>query len=96
VLGVLSLAAVPAGIATAQLTDRIELVDALGVAAGVGIVLGVLSVLARRSAGRRLRRSVRAADRPLRVVKWLGWFGLYVSVMGALALAFYGLLRLSE
>jgi hypothetical protein len=96
VLGALSVLAVPAGIAAAQLTDRVQLVPAIAESAGAGFVLGVLSVVARRIARRRLRRSVRAEGSLIRLGKWLGWLGLYCSAMGGLALAFYALLRLSE
>jgi hypothetical protein len=96
VLGALSIACVPAGILAARLTDRVELVTALAVASGAGIVLGIVSIVVRRVARRRSRRSVQPDDGPLRAAKWLGWLGLYLGVMGALALAFYGLLRLSE
>jgi nitrate reductase gamma subunit len=96
VLGALSVLAVPSGIAAAQLTDRVQLVAAIALSAGTGFVLGLLSVVARRLARRRLRRSVRPQDQPLRLGKWLGWLGLYLSAMGGLALAVYALLRLSE
>lgn len=92
----LSIACVPAGIVAARLTDQVELVTALAVASGAGIVLGIASIVTRRVARKRLRRSVRPGSHALRGAKWLGWLGLYLSTMGALALAFYGLLRLSE
>jgi hypothetical protein len=93
---VLSIASVPAGIAAARLTDRVDLVTALAVASGVGIVLGLASIFARRVARKRQRRSLRPDERALGRARWLGWLGLYLGVMGALALAVYGLLRLSE
>jgi hypothetical protein len=93
---VLSIACVPAGIVVARLTDRVELVTAIAVASSAGIVLGIASIVTRRVARRRSRRSVQPDGGSLRAAIWLGRLGLYLGVMGALAVAFYGLLRLSE
>jgi protein-S-isoprenylcysteine O-methyltransferase Ste14 len=96
VLGALSIAAVPGGVAASQFTKEIELLDALVLVVPAGIVLALVSIVIRRVARRRIRRSITPDERPLRLGKWLAWLGLYLGLMGALSLGFYGILRLYE
>ena len=94
VVGLLSLAAAPAGVALARYSVQVTLVGAGFVAAPLGILLGVYAiVLARRgreTAVRTLGRSG-GVGRAL-AGRALGIAGLCLSIMAGLALAFYGLL----
>lgn len=95
-LGALATAAVPAGIAASRFTDEVKLLEALVLTAPAALVLATTSIFVRRIARRRIRRSITPNERPLRLGKWLGWLGLYFGLMGALALGFYGILRLYD
>ena len=95
-LGALATAAVPAGVAASKLTDEVTLLEALVLSAPAAVVLALSSIVVRRAARRRIRRSITPNERPLRLGKWLGWLGLYFGLMGALALGFYGILRLYD
>jgi hypothetical protein len=64
------------------------------IAVPVALVLGLIGVSVSRRARFRLERSVyRPGERAVRVGRFLVWTGIYVGVIGALALGFYGLLR---
>jgi hypothetical protein len=92
---VLAILAIPVGGAAAAFTARVQLLPAVYVAVPVAFVLGLAAVSAYRRGRAQLDRSVRrAAERPVRVARFLALAGLYVAVTGALALAFYGLLHL--
>jgi hypothetical protein len=94
VVGLLSLAAAPAGVLLARYSTQVTLVVAGLVAAPLGILLGVYAVvLARRGRETLVRTLGRSGGgRPARAGKALGVAGLCLSVTAALALAFYGLL----
>jgi hypothetical protein len=96
VLGALATAAVPAGVAASRFLQDVKLLEALVVSAPAAVVLALASIVVRRSARRRIRRSITPDERPLRLGKWLGWLGLYLGLMGALALGFYEILRLYD
>jgi hypothetical protein len=96
VLGAFSVAAVPAGIAASHYLREVKLLEALIVSAPAAVVLALSSIVVRRVARRRIRRSIAPNERPLRLGKWLGWLGLYLGLMAALALGFYGILRLYD
>ena len=94
VLGLLALAAIPVAGAVAGMRADVELLQAELVAVPVGILLGLIAVSLSRRARARLERSVRRAGEGLvRLARLTAWSGVYVCVTGALALAFYGVLR---
>ena len=97
VLGLLAVAAIPAGGAVAAVREEVRLLRAELVAVPVGFVLGLAAVSASRRARYRLQRSVRRAGaRTVRAGRFVAWAGLYLAVTGGLALAFYGVLRASS
>ena len=94
ILGLLALAAIPAAGAIAALREDIELLQAELVAVPVGFLLGLIAVSLSRRARTRVERSVRRAGEGLaRAARLAAWSGVYATVTGALALAFYGVLR---
>jgi hypothetical protein len=96
-LGVLAVAAIPAGVAAARYTSGLRLLETLYVAVPVAVVLGILAVGASRRARFALARSVRAErGGAVRTARFVAWLGLYAGVTGALALAVYGLLRFAQ
>jgi uncharacterized membrane protein YfcA len=98
VLGVLAVAAIPAGVLLAQYDESVELLDAVLAAVPVALVLGLVALSSARRARYRQQRSLDPEGRGRRVVKlarFTAWAGLYAGITGALALAVYGLLRWS-
>jgi hypothetical protein len=95
VAGLLSVAAVPAGIVLARESKRVTLLDSAG-SIVVGVLLGLVAiVLARRAldvVALTLGRASGAAK--ARVGRGLGILGLLAAAAAALALGFYGLLTL--
>jgi hypothetical protein len=97
VLGTLALLAIPVAGVLAAMLSSVQAIRATTVAVAAAFVLGLAGVSAARRARFRLDRGVRrAGERVVRVASLLVWAGLYVSVVGALALGFYTLLRLSS
>ena len=92
VLGVLAALAVPAAVLAAQELSGVTLLHALYIATPVSVALGLLALLASRRAGLVAARSVRPAHGSLRAVRITAWGGLYVGVVAAIALGFYGVL----
>jgi hypothetical protein len=93
-LGLLSIAAIPCGVAAAQYSSNISLLQGLYVSVPIGIVLGLLAVLAARGARLHVARSVFGGRRwPARLAQVLAWAGLWIGVTGGVALAVYGALR---
>ena len=94
VLGLLAVAAIPAAVAASRFVDDVRLLEAVVVGVPVGLVLALGAVAAARRARYRVERTVyRPGETIARLGRWLAWAGLYVTVTGGLALAFYGLLR---
>jgi NhaP-type Na+/H+ or K+/H+ antiporter len=97
VLGFLALAAIPVAVAVSWQRSELRLLQALLIAVPVGFVLGLIAVALSRRARLRFERSVRRNGRKLvRAARLVAWSGVYVSVTGGLALAFYGILRASS
>ena len=72
----------------------LDLLPALIVSVPVAFVLGLLAVSAARRARFKVERSVaRIGERTVRVGRFLAWTGLYLALVGALALGFYGVIR---
>ena len=92
-LGVLSVACVPAAIAATHYRD-IDLVKA-GWAVIPGVLLGIASLALARAAKRRTERTIgRVGGRRItRLGRFLGALGIYLGVAGALAVGVYELLN---
>jgi hypothetical protein len=88
--GVLGVAAIPIGVLVTNYRNDLRLIHA-GWAVPVAAVLGFIAVRLARRARRRLERTVGRAGGavPARVGRILGWLGLYLALIGAIALAFY-------
>jgi hypothetical protein len=95
-LGLLSLATLPAAVLVARESDELTLVEA-GVAVPVAAVLALLALWLARRARRRADRTLdRVGGRgAARIGKLLGGLGLYVAATAALALGVYALLSAS-
>ena len=93
VVGLLSVACVPAAVAVAHYRG-IELLKA-GWAVAPGLALGVVSLFLARAARRRTERTIgRVGGRRLtRVGRLLGALGIYLAVAGALSVGVYELLN---
>jgi hypothetical protein len=91
--GLLSLAAVPAGIVLARETRLVTLVNSAG-SVVVALLLGFSAVLLARRARERVQITLGRAGGvgAARVGRALGVLGVVVGVTAALALGFYGLL----
>ncbi len=97
VLGTLAVAAIPAGVGAAQLSQRLGLLQTLYVVVPAAVLLGLLALAAARRARRALLRSVRGdSARLVRVARLVAWFGAYAGITGALALGVFGLLRAAQ
>ena len=93
-LGTLAVAAIPAAAAASYLADAVRILPALIVAVPAGFVLGVCGISATRRARFKLERSItRAGERSLRFGRFLVFTGVYLAVVGGLALGFYAVLR---
>ena|SRR5687767_5776870 len=92
-LGLVSVAAVPAGIAVAHSTD-VELLDA-GWSIAPAAVFGVLALWLARRARRRIERTIGRVGgaRTARVARVLGALGLFLAAAGGLSLGVYYLLE---
>jgi hypothetical protein len=88
--GVLAVAAIPVGILITNYRNDLRLIHA-GWAVPVAAVFGFVAVRLARRARRRLERTVGRAGGvvPARIGRILGWLGLYLALIGAIALAFY-------
>ena len=93
--GVLSVAAVPVGVALAREARVVTLVNSSGSVA-VAMLLGVAAIVLSRRARERVQITLGRAggERTARVGRALGVVGLLVGATAALALGFYGLLAL--
>jgi hypothetical protein len=94
--GVLSVAAIPAALASTRL-KHVNVPQAVGGEALGGTLLGLVAVVLARGARVRVERTLtRAGEGTARAGKWLGLLGLCVGLTAALALGFFGLLLLFE
>ena len=92
--GLLALVAVPAAVAAAIFVPKLNVLPALVVAVPIAFVCGLIGVSAARRARFKVDRSVyRVGEGTVRFARVVVWAGLYVSLVSALALGFYGLLR---
>jgi hypothetical protein len=96
VFGTLAVLAIPAAIAVAIFSPSVDVLPALKVAVPSAFVLALIGISAARRARYRVERSVyRSGERSIRFGRFLVWSGLYFSLVGALALAFYSVLNSS-
>jgi hypothetical protein len=97
VVGLLSLATLPAAVFVARDRDDLTLVEAGVAAVPVAAVLGLLGLWLARRARRRADRTLdRVGGRgAARVGKLMGGLGLYLAATAALALGVYALLSAS-
>jgi hypothetical protein len=97
VLGTLAVAAIPVGVAAAVLLPSVDILPALYVAVPAAFILGIFGLSAARRARFKVDRSLRRiGDRTARFGRFLVWTGIYFALVGALALGFYGILRLKS
>jgi hypothetical protein len=96
-LGALTLAAVPAGIVLGWRVISVDLTRATAGAVAACFVLGLVGVSASRRARYRIERSLaRQGERTFRIGRFLLMSGLYVGLIGAIALGFFGVVRLLD
>jgi len=91
VLGALALGSIPAGTLLAGRVVSVSLVRATLVAVVAAIVFGLIGFALSRRARFRVERSLsRRGARITRLGRFLVLAGLYLGVIGAIALGFYG------
>ena len=88
VFGTLAVLAIPVAVVAALFVPSVDVLPALVVAVPSAFVLALFGLSAARRARYRIDRSVyRSGERTVRFGRFLVWSGLYLSVIGALALA---------
>ena len=89
-LGLVAAAALPAGIALAETTDLIELLQAAG-AIPVAALAGIAAVVLGRRARIRFERTLGrvGGERSARLGRFLGGLGICLAAAGTIAVAFY-------
>jgi hypothetical protein len=96
IFGTLAVLAIPSAVALAVFMPSVTILWALAIGVAGAFVLALCGISASRRARFRVERSVyRRGDGTVRFGRLLVWSGLYLSLVGALALAFYGVLRAS-
>jgi hypothetical protein len=96
IFGTLAVLAIPAAVAAAVFLPSVTILWAVAVGVASAFVLALCGISAARRARFRVDRSVyRSGESTVRFARLLVWSGLYFSLIGALALAFYGVLRAS-
>jgi hypothetical protein len=90
VFGLLAVAAIPVGVLITNYRNDLRLLHA-GFAVPLAAVFGFVAVRLARRARRRLERTIGRSGGavPARLGRILGWLGLYVALIGAIALGFY-------
>jgi NhaP-type Na+/H+ or K+/H+ antiporter len=96
-VGLLSLATLPAAVVVARESDELTLVQAGVVAVPVAALLGLVALWLARRARRRADRTLDRVGgrRTARAGKLLGALGLYLAATAAIALGVYALLSAS-
>jgi hypothetical protein len=88
---------VPLGILLGWRIISVDLVRATAGALGACVVIGLVGVSASRRARYRIERSLaRQGERTLRIGRLLLFSGLYVGLVAAIALGFYGIVLLLD
>jgi hypothetical protein len=92
--GLVALLAVPVAVGASVVLSTLDVLPALEVAVPAAFVCGLVGVATARRARYSVDRSVyRVGERSVRFARILVWAGLYASLVSAVALGFYGLLR---
>jgi hypothetical protein len=96
-VGVLAVLVIPAGLALAAYSSMVDLIH-VAVAIPLAAVLGIVAIALSRSARRHSQISLgRIGGTGVARAGWiLGMLGLYLGVMAALAVGFFGLLLLFD
>ena len=92
--GLLAVLVIPLGIAASRFTSFVTLLESLYYGVPAAFVLALIAVAANRQARFGRARSIRPESG--RRSSFLAWAGLYVAVIGAVALAVYGALRAAQ
>jgi hypothetical protein len=85
---------VPAGVLASRYTGGVTLLESLYYTVPAAFVLALIALSANRRARYARSRSVRPEGG--RLSGFLAWAGLYVAVIGAVALVVYGALRAAQ
>jgi hypothetical protein len=90
VFGVLAVLAVPVAIYVTDLRNDLRLIHA-GVAVPLAALLGIVAIRLAKRARTRLERTLGRAggEVPARLGRILGWLGVYLALIGAIALGVY-------
>jgi len=94
IFGVLAILAIPVGILASRYMSGVTLLESLYVTVPAAFVLALIALSANRRARFSRARSVRPEGG--RLSSFLAWAGLYIAVIGAVALAVYGALRAAQ
>ena len=91
IFGLLAVLVIPAGILASRFTGGVTLLQSLYYTVPASFVLALVALSANRRARYTRARSIRPEGG--RLSSFLAWAGLYVAVIGAVALAVYAALR---
>jgi hypothetical protein len=92
--GLLAVAALPVGGALSVFLASVNVLPAAVVAVPAAFFFGLCGISASRRARFKVERSVaRKGERTVRFGRFLVWTGLYLSLVGGIALGFYAVLR---
>jgi hypothetical protein len=94
VVGLLAVLVIPAGILASRYTSGVTLLQSLYYTVPAAFVLALVALSANRRARFARARSIRPGRG--RLSSFLAWAGLYVAVIGAVALAVYGALHSAQ
>jgi hypothetical protein len=94
IFGALAILIIPAGILASRYVSGVTLLESLYYTVPAAFVLALIALSANRRARFARARSVRPKSG--RLASFLAWTGLYVAVIGGIALAVYGALRAAQ
>lgn len=92
--GVVAVVAIPAGILASRWISGVNLLQSLYYSVPFSIVVSLIALLGSRRARIGAQRTVfQDQVGPVRAARRLAWFGVYMAVTGAMAVAVYWILR---
>ena len=94
IFGVLAVLVIPAGVAASRFVSGVALLESLYYTVPASFVLALVALSANRRGRFARARSIRPEGG--RLSSFFAWAGLYVAVIGAVALAVYGALRAAQ
>ena len=94
IFGALAVLVIPAGILASRYTGGVTLLESLYYTVPAAFVLALIALAANRRARFARARSIRPEGG--RLPGFLAWAGLYVALIGAVALVVYGALRAAQ